>query len=101
MSIGTVAIIAGTVATFALSALTAGTGPAEAAKAARSGPIIRDHRASAGQASNPDAKVRSKHPCYYGCATVRDHRPADWQPKNTDAAVRDHRDPWVPKPRLP
>jgi hypothetical protein len=95
MRIRAVAIIAGTVATFAVAAFAAGTGPAEAAKAARSGPIIRDHRASASQPNVP------KHPCYYGCPTVRDHRPTDWQPKNSDAAVRDHRDPWVPKPRLP
>ena len=98
MTIRAVAIIAGTVATFAVSTLAAGTAPAEAAKAARQGPIIRDHRPSASQANNQRVP---KHPCYYGCATVRDHRPTDWQPKNTDAAVRDHRDPWVPKPRLP
>jgi hypothetical protein len=89
-------------AAFALPALTAGTGPAEAAKAARSGPVIRDHRASAGQSSSPDANARRpKHPCYYGCPTVRDHRPSGWQATNSDAVVRDHRDPWVPKPRLP
>jgi len=94
MSIRAVAIIAGAVAAFALSALAAGTGPAEAAKAGGSGPSIRDHRAAT-------SLNVPKRPCYYGCPTVRDHRPTDWQPKNSNAAVRDHRDPWVPKPRLP
>jgi len=98
MAIRAVAIIAATVSTFAVSALVAGTAPAEAAKAGRQGPIIRDHRASASQPNNQYVR---KHPCYYGCATVRDHRPSGWQPRNTDATVRDHRDPWVPKPRLP
>jgi hypothetical protein len=92
LTIRSIAIIAGVAATF-----DAVIAPAGAAKAGRTASVVQDHRTTGISSSG---RI-NRHPCHYGCATVRDHRPTDWKAKNSDAVVRDHRDPWVPKPRLP